>query len=612
MIALVGMVSSAPSERRREILNAMLGSLIDAECQARSYSVPSQGVEIGWIDDARRPTTESTGVHVDHNHAIVLHGELIGGGSVQEHLDRYADIGLEFVAGLNGRFAGLLLDMPLRQCFLFNDRFGITRMFVHERAEGVFFASAARALLAAFTDTRSFDPDGLAERITCGGTLGARSLFKDIGVLPGGVVWTLQNGRIVHKSSYFKPPEWEQQSPTRADLFAEEIYGTVPVTIRKHAVASAPVGISLTGGLDCRMIMACLDGSPGQFPCYTFGSMYRDTFDVTAARAVAQSCRQSHTTLVLGAAFLNNFANYMERAVVYSDGYIGMSGAAELYLNQLAREIAPVRLTGNYGSELLRGERAFKASMPEPGLATGEFKPLLARACERFADISQVHPVSFTLFHQAPSQGYGRSAIEESQVTVRAPFMDNAFCSLAYRAPGGYSSGTQLSVGLIADQRPGLLDIPTDRGQIGRGALLSRWARRAHRELLFKAEYWANHGMPQAVAATLRHLPGTSPESYLLGRHKFHHFRTWLGDQLASYVRDVLAERNRELSQYVDAQYLSSMMEAHFLRRRNYSTEIDTAMTMALTERMLFQDGNDLDREVVPVRATSTCGPTNQ
>jgi asparagine synthase (glutamine-hydrolysing) len=307
---------------------------------------------------------------------------------------------------------------------------------------------------------------------------------------------------------------------------------------------------------------------------------------------------------MLGTGFLRDFASYMERAVVYSDGYIGMSGAAELYLNELARAIAPVRLTGNYGSELLRGERAFKASMPEPGFATGEFRPLLAQACRRFDDISRGHPVSFTLFHQAPSQGYGRSAIEESQVAVRAPFMDNEFCRLAYRVPGGYSSGTRLSVDLIAHERPRLLDIPTDRGRLGRGTL-SRWYRRAHRETLFKAEYWANHGMPHAVAAALHRFPAVSLESHLLGRHKFHHFRTWLRDQLASYARDVIAERGGDASNYLDTRYVSWMMDEHVVGRRNYSAQIDTAMTMLLTEKKLFQAGSGPDRGVVPVKAAS-------
>ena len=47
--------------------------------------------------------------------------------------------------------------------------------------------------------------------------------------------------------------------------------------------------MSLTGGLDTRMIMACRKPDPGSLPCYTFGSMFRENQDVRVARRVARS-----------------------------------------------------------------------------------------------------------------------------------------------------------------------------------------------------------------------------------------------------------------------------------------------------------------------------------
>jgi len=41
-----------------------------------------------------------------------------------------------------------------------------------------------------------------------------------------------------------------------------------------------PIGMSLTGGLDIRMIMVCINQPPESLPCYTFGGMYRDSFDI--------------------------------------------------------------------------------------------------------------------------------------------------------------------------------------------------------------------------------------------------------------------------------------------------------------------------------------------
>ena len=97
---------------------------------------------------------------------------------------------------------------------------------------------------------------------------------------------------------------------------------------------------------------------PGEVPCYTFGSMYRETLDVSVGREVAARCHQPHQVLELDAGFVDGIRTVLPEAVFISDGYLGMSGAAELYLNRKARSIASARITGNWG------ESFFEASAP--------------------------------------------------------------------------------------------------------------------------------------------------------------------------------------------------------------------------------------------------------
>jgi asparagine synthase (glutamine-hydrolysing) len=584
-----GMVSSAPPERRKEILRTMLGTLThERHHESGTYRSAALGVELGWIVDSARGAARSV-LHEQGHVSLVLSGDVLSVAGAARLLATYGEREHELVAGLNGWFAGVLVDHRQGRCFLFNDRYGMKRVFVHERDDGVYFASEAKALLAAFPETRSFDRHGLAEYLTSGCTLGSRSLFTGIAVLPGASLWMMSQGRVHAKAVYFNRREWEEQPSLDRQQFAEELQHVFPIVARKHADGSAPVGISLTGGLDSRMLMAGLHMAPAEFPCYTFGSMYRDTFDVTVARAVAERCQQTHRTLVLGAEFLKDFPRYMEQAVLCSDGYIGMSGAAELYLNRLARNIAPIRLTGNYGSELLRGARAFKSALPESSLVTSGFRSALDEAHDDFIKASQSHSVSFTLFHQAPNQGYGRAAVEGSQVLVRAPFMDNELAKLAYRAPRSYDAGTDVSAALIARHQPQLFGIMTDRGQFGGGIGLTRMLQRLYCELLFKGEYWASHGMPQFVAAGVHRFPSLSPDRYLLGRHKFQHFPRWLRGELSAYIREVLPGEASELGPYIDLQRFESMVDAHLVGRRNHFFEIDTVLTLGLVSKRLFR-----------------------
>src|SRR5262249_19325830 len=59
----------------------------------------------------------------------------------------YEELGPKFFEALNGTFSGLLVDLRHKKLFLFNDRFGLGRIYYHEGEDGFYFASEAKALL---------------------------------------------------------------------------------------------------------------------------------------------------------------------------------------------------------------------------------------------------------------------------------------------------------------------------------------------------------------------------------------------------------------------------------------------------------------------------------
>ena len=59
-----------------------------------------------------------------------------------------------FPASLNGRFQGLLADRARGCALLFNDRYGMHRMYYHESADAFYFAAEAKAILAVCPELR--------------------------------------------------------------------------------------------------------------------------------------------------------------------------------------------------------------------------------------------------------------------------------------------------------------------------------------------------------------------------------------------------------------------------------------------------------------------------
>ena len=141
-----------------------------------------------------------------------------------------------------------------------------------------------------------------------------------------------------------------------------------------------------------------------------------------------------------------------------------VSGAVELYANHLAAEVAPVRLTGNYGSEIVRRHVAFRPGGITNELLAPELVPLARQANETYREEAAMDRLSFIVFKQVPWHHYSRRSIEESQLRVRSPFLDNELVKLMYRCPERLRTSPELSLRMIAAGNPRLGRIPTDRG----------------------------------------------------------------------------------------------------------------------------------------------------
>ena len=191
----------------------------------------------------------------------------------------------------------------------------------------------------------------------------------------------------------------------------------------------------MTGGLDTRVILATCPPAPGALPSYTFGSKFRDTYDVRIGRNVAKLCQQPHQIIELGDEFLSRFATYAERTVSITEGTVDLFRAADLYASEKVRAITPAKIVGTYGSEIVRHAVMFKPVAPPDGLFVSDFLPYVQAAGGTYAALRQQHPVTFAAFRQSPWYHHGILALEQSQLTVRSPFMDNEFVRTVYRAP---------------------------------------------------------------------------------------------------------------------------------------------------------------------------------
>jgi asparagine synthase (glutamine-hydrolysing) len=499
-----------------------------------------------------------------------------------------------FLRCLNGRFHGLLIDRNLGTTTLFNDRYGIHRVYYHQSKSAFYFAAEAKAILAARPELRAVSARSLGEYVACGCVLENRTLFEGVQVLPPGSAWVFRDGQIDRKSFYFHAHEWENQDRLEPEPYYHQIRDTFARNLPRYFKARERVGVSLTGGLDTRMIMAWQKAVPGSLPCYSFGGMFRECHDVRLARQVAEACGQNYDVIPLDKEFLSRFPHYAERAVYLTDGCTGVSRSADLYLNEQASEIAPIRMTGNYGGEILRRLVAFKPVEPAPGLFRPEFLSHVHAGKQAYAQLARGHALSFIAFRQVPWHHYGLLALEQTQLSLRSPFLDNDLVQTAFRAPNatiakdGIFADERESLRLIAEGNAALLRIPTDRGLAGDSSRLTAALSRRALEFTFKAEYAYDYGMPQWLAKLDHALSPLRLERFFLGRHKFSHFRVWYRNGLSNYVQEMLLDRRSLARPYVEPKALQAMVRDHLKGDRNYTTEIHTLLTVELFHRLFL------------------------
>jgi asparagine synthase (glutamine-hydrolysing) len=241
-------------------------------------------------------------------------------------------------------------------------------------------------------------------------------------------------------------------------------------------------------------------------------------------------------------------------------------------------------MVGTYGSEMLLHDVMFKPVKPAAGLFQADLEPQIHAATQTYNEARRCHPVTFAAFRQSPWHHYGVLGLEQTQVAIRSPYLDNDLVKTVYKSPGSIAANEEGRLRLVRDGNPALAELRTDRGVGGHNNGFTRGLL----EFLFKAEYAYDYGMPQWVAQ-VDHLFGPLHlERIWLGRHKVFHFRVWYRDELSNYVREMLLDPRSLARPYVNSEAVGRIVDGHLKGNRNYTTEIHRLMTLELTHRLFL------------------------
>jgi asparagine synthase (glutamine-hydrolysing) len=606
MPGITGIITNRLSAERRVELDSMIKSLLHEDFyKSGSLTNEKAGVAVGWVS---HPGSFSDGMPIWNEDKTVLliftgedyqdHGWIEklriegheftpGNASYLVHL--YEKLGSKFLELVNGWFSGLIVDLRENKILLFNDRFGVGRISYYQTENGFYFSSEAKSLLKVHPQLRVLDFKSLAEVFSCGSVLQNRSLFSGVSLLPGGSVWSFYKCKPPQKQLYFEPRLWEDQSPLTEAEYYVRLRETWKEVLPRYFPTDQRSGLSLTGGVDSRMILAWAPRLAGELPCYTFSGRYRECNDVKLARRLAEITHQPYQTIPIDGQFISQFPWLVEKVAYIGEGSLDASGSIDLFVQREARKIAPIRVTGTNGGELLRRLVMFKPTPLAEGLFSSELNGALREAESTYAEELDCHRLSFTAFKQTPWHMNSKFVVERSQITMRLPFCDNELVRLSYQAPAHIVQESTPALRLIGDGNPALAHMGTDRA-VGVKTLpgVGR-VRHLLQEFSFKAEYAYDHGMPQWLARLNHRFSPLRLERLFLGRHKFYHFRVYYRDELASYIREILLDPRTLNRAFIRRKALEDIVRGHVAGYGNYTREIHKLLAIELVQRQLIE-----------------------
>jgi asparagine synthase (glutamine-hydrolysing) len=568
-----------------------------------TYCVPDLGVYAGWCAHNDSPAANRIFLNERRDIALIFSGECFVDADIRASLCQkghrvtgssdclvhlYEEDEEQFVEKLNGLFSGLLIDKRKGKVFLFNDRYGVERIYWHKTVDAFYFASEAKALLAILPELRAFDEEGVAQFLSLGCTLEWQTLFRGVRLLPGASIWSFERGQC-RQGNYFSPKVWESQASFTTEAFQSKLQETFARVLPRYFEGPTKIGISLTGGLDTRMIMACRPETARNSVCYTFSGQTGETLDDRLAAQVARVCGLEHRLLRIGPDFFSDFASHVDRTVYVTDGCFGATGAHEIYFNLQARQLAPTRLTGNYGSEVLRGVSTFKPIELSPFLFNPELNCAIGSVTTSLAN-GNTHPVTFAAFREIPWNLFGSLAAGRSQVAFRTPYLDNEIVALAYQAPESLRNSPLPAWDLVKASNGLLGSIPTDRRPSPDTPQPEAALRRLFSEATFKLDYLNNEGWPDWLSPLDSVFTRMTSNLKLVGLHKYLHYRRWFQRELADYLKDIVSNARTQQAWFWNRGFLEKMVTDHVEGRRNYVSEINAVVTLEAIERLLLQN----------------------
>jgi hypothetical protein len=569
-----------------ELKETELREALRAEAGARALASPDHCMALGFVE---RSTGSSSDSKRGTGNTIQL---LLGDASEFPESDARTPM---------ANAALLRVDLAAKAVQAVSSITGLPPLFIYEDSSQTIVTSDPFCLVPLVSSGLRFDAEGVLDLCGYGFTVGHRTLFRGLRLVPGGSSLAIDASEAIaiQKAWTFtaqdRLSDWNAYTQLQKEAFL--------AGIRKMDLKDS--FLSLTAGVDTRTILAVLAGMGRSIPACTL-SGETPSLDALTARELCKAYKIEHEIIPLDADFRKNLPEYTLEASRLSGGLASLGQAHQVYLYRKLPRAYFGRVSGNMGNQLGRqgvervSMRGADASILAPELRKNlPQRPKFAWSNENTGGVGlRSHEFLFQrefLFTQL-----GNTLVGGFFAVQQSPYANRDLIGLCQRQPAR-SDGQETTSRL----RLRLKDL--HHRFLGEPETFSFQRRLIHEAGGFAAAYPINWGWKAKGGVSL---PGmirggmTAADAYtesagwdagltggvlrglgITGLHEHRKPKRWLKDSLRDFVHDSLQSTEAKNSGLLDSAATARMLEEHYQDRTSHHGALLLALDVALAAK---------------------------
>ncbi len=363
MPGIAGIYQKNNQESLEKILSPMLDELNHSKaCKLQSYCNLEPGFAFGAV------LHEFAGFHTgqvrehDDDSMVIIDGEFYpltkNQASAWDLGDCIRKNNIDGFKLISGVFCAAGFDRKQKKITLVADKFGLKPLYYTLSAAGFSFASEIKSLLKIEGISKAINPQAFSDFFHFGFTLGTKTPFQDIHLLgPGTVlIYDMETNRL-EKQRYFKLESlFSEKGLYDAGISLEDVAQRFVHAVQGR-MDNSRMGISLSGGLDSRAILAAMKEGTKGMVSYTLG--LSGCHDEDLAGRMSRAAGTVHTMLELGPEYLGDFKTMAETLIYYSDGLYHPHESTEKLALDYFKKASINYLFRGHGGEIAKAALAY-------------------------------------------------------------------------------------------------------------------------------------------------------------------------------------------------------------------------------------------------------------